>query len=292
MIFIDTRRLTPTKEWLEKSEKLLKLLEEKSDNKDERDKIIDKTSSQNHWKALKGDLKQLSFGKCWYSEAKEIYSHYHVDHFRPKKSTIDDTNGERQKRDGYWWLTFKHTNYCLAGSVGNTIKSDHFAVKANCATCPEDPIEDELHYLLDPTKRDDPKKLRINVDGKMVPACPNKDHWDYKRADYTIQKLELNWPDLKDERAAVWSKTQTLIDEIEILDEKFQTQVSVRNEEKLIAKLNDVRKMIAPCAELSSTARACLKASRKDWAIELLSDDFDYSEICVDNSLPKDNNVE
>lgn len=280
MIYIDIKKLEPSPEWLDKSEKLLGQLKKHSGNKKERDKIIDKTSSQNHWKDLKDSLKKISYGKCWYSEAKEIYSHYHVDHFRPKKKAIDDTSGQKIPREGYWWLTFNYSNYCLSGSVGNTIKSNHFAVKFNCATSINDPIDDEIYFLLNPAKRDDPKKLRINEDGKMVPACMNENHWDYMRADYTINKLDLNWPDLKDERAVVWSKTQILIDDVDKLDAKYQITPSVRNEEKLLGKLDEVRKMIAPCAELSSTARACLKASREDWAIELLSDDFDYSEIC------------
>ena len=287
MIYIDINRLSPDQDWLDKSDVLLKSLVDETDFA-EKKKIIDKASSQKHWKKLKGELKKLSFGKCWYSEAKEIYSHYHVDHFRPKKRAIDDTSGKKIMRDGYWWLTFKHTNYRLSGGVGNTAKSDHFAVKMHCATCLEDPLEDEVIYLLDPTNKQDPKKLRINDDGKMVPACKIEGHWDNIRANYTIEKLDLNWPDLKDERAVKWGKTQTLIDKVEALDAQYQEAPSIRNEERLLAKLEEIRALIAPCEELSSTVRACLKASRKDWAIELLAEEHDFSETCKDYILPKD----
>lgn len=287
MIFIDINKLKPDQSWLDKSEELLKELISVKEMAKKKE-IIDKATSQQHWKKLKADLKKLSYGKCWYSEAKEIYSHYHVDHFRPKKRAIDDTSGTKVYRDGYWWLTFKHTNYRLSGGVGNSAKSDHFAVKTHCANCPDDPLEDEVFYLLDPTNKEDPKKLRINDDGQIVPACQIEGHWDNLRAKYTIEKLDLNWPDLKDERAIKWGITQTLIDKIDALDLAYQNAPSVTNEQQLLNKLEEVRKLIAPCEELSGTVRACLKASRRDWAIELLAEDHDFSETCKIYTLPTD----
>jgi hypothetical protein len=162
MIYIDINKLSPSQEWLDKSQVLLDELIVHRNDKAKRDEIIDRASSQKHWKALKEELKKLSYGKCWYSEAREIYSYYHVDHFRPKKRAIDDTSGVKIPRDGYWWFTFDYKNYRISGGVGNTLKVDHFAVRSNCATCPEDDCEDEIIYFLDPTKKNDPKKLIVN----------------------------------------------------------------------------------------------------------------------------------
>lgn len=292
MIYIDINKFVPSQEWLDKSQELLDELISHRNNKAKRDEIIDRDSSQKHWKSLKEELKKLSFGKCWYSEAREIYSYYHVDHFRPKKSAIDDTSGKKVKRDGYWWFTFNYKNFRLSGGIGNTLKVDHFAVKANCAKCPEDDCEDEIIYFLDPTKKNDPKKLIINEDGEMKPSNTIETNWDHIRAKYTIEKLDLNFPELKTERHIKWKKCNSMIQEIDWLDAAYQASPSVRKEERIENKLNDIRKLIAPCEELSATNRACLRASRRDWALALLEESIDVESICIDYKIPKEKNVE
>jgi hypothetical protein len=87
MIYIDNTKLDkPNQKWLDKAATLLQKLEGAVSN-EERNKIID----QNHrvWKLLKDSLKKLSHGKCWYSETRNVYSHPHIDHFRPKKRSED-----------------------------------------------------------------------------------------------------------------------------------------------------------------------------------------------------------
>src|SRR5690606_38211924 len=132
----------------------------------------------------------------------------------------------------------------------NTLKVDHFAVKSNCATCPENDYEDEVIYFLDPTKKNDPKKLHVNENGEMKPANTIDTNWDHLRAKYTIQKLDLNFPDLKTARHIKWKKCNTLIRVVDILDSEFQSSPSARKEERLENKLEEIRKMIAPCEEL------------------------------------------
>ncbi|WP_395762975.1 hypothetical protein ACH34F_03930 [Elizabethkingia anophelis] len=282
MIYIDLNKLSPSKEWLNKSQELLTELITHRDNKVERDRIIDKTSSQKHWKKLKNKLKKLSYGKCWFSEARDVYSYYHVDHFRPKKRAIDDTTGVKVPRDGYWWFTFDYKNYRLVGGVGNTIKVDHFAVKTNCATCPEDNYEDEIIYLLDPTKKNDPKKLIVDEEGTIKPLNNDETHWDNIRAKYTIEKMNLNYPDLKGARHIKWNKCNKLIQEVDILDTEYQISPSAKREEKLENKLNEVRTLIAPCEELSATNRACLRSSRRPWALALLEEAIEVDSICAE----------
>lgn len=292
MIYIDINRFSPSQEWLDKSQELLNDLIANRGNKAERDKIIDRASSQKHWKALKEELKKLSYGKCWYSEAREIYSYYHVDHFRPKQRAIDDTSGVKVERDGYWWFTFDYKNYRISGGVGNTMKVDHFAVRANCATCPEDDCEDEVIYFLDPTKKNDPRKLIVNENGEMKPANTVDTNWDHIRAKYTIEKLDLNFPDLKNARHLKWKKCNTLIQEVDILDAELQSAPSARKEERLENKLEEIRKLIAPCEELSATVRACLRASRRDWALALLEESIEVDNICVDFTIPEEKEAE
>ncbi|GEM_PF-289564 len=292
MIYIDINKFSPSQEWLDKSQELLNELILYRNDKAKRDEIIDRDSSQKHWKALKEELKKLSYGKCWYSEAREIYSYYHVDHFRPKKKAIDDTSGVKVERDGYWWFTFDYKNYRVSGGVGNTSKVDHFAVKANCATCPEDNCDDEVIYFLDPTKKNDPKKLIVNENGEMTPANTVDTNWDHIRAKYTIKKLDLNFSDLKSARHIKWKKCNTLIQEVDILDADYQASPSAKREERLENKIDEIRKLIAPCEELSATAKACLRASRRDWALALLEESIVVDITCADFIVPLEKEVE
>lgn len=292
MIYIDIDKLRPSEEWLEQSKQLLDELIANRNDKAKRDAIIDKPSSQKHWKNLKAELKRLSFGKCWYSEARDIYSYYHVDHFRPKKRVIDDTSGTKVEREGYWWFTFNYKNYRLSGGIGNTEKLDHFAVKSNVATCPEDECDDEVIYFLDPVKKNDPKKLIFVENGEIRPANPDNANWDYIKAEYTIKKLGLNYPELKTERHIKWKTCNRLIEEVRLLDSEYQAKPSAKREERLESKLNEVRKLIAPCEELSATSRACLRASRDAWALALLEEQINIYDICSDYIIPVDVEIE
>src|SRR5262249_52890219 len=117
-------------------------------NEAARNKIIDDNSEL--WGELKEWLMTFSFDKCWFSEAKDVYSHWHVEHFRPKKKA------KHSNRDGYWWRAFDYLNYRLCGSVGNTKKGSYFPLRAGSKPAgPTDNCEDEAALLLDPTRPDD-----------------------------------------------------------------------------------------------------------------------------------------
>lgn len=280
MIYIDLSKFKPSNEWLEKSQKLLEQLHAVRDDKVARDMIIRK--NKNVWKELKEDLKKLSYGKCWYSEAREIFSHYHIDHFRPKLEVIDAFTDDNPNKDGYWWLAFEYTNYRLAGSIGNVKKSNHFAVKSNCARCPEDDYNVEEIYFLDPTRQNDYKKLAIDENGKIRSLNPTKETWDFKRANYTIDCLHLDYPDLEDARRRKWKKIKMKIDEIDIAEVEYNNNPTPTKRIELDNLIESVRKMLAPCEELSSTVKACLKASRRDWAIDLLAENIDIEKYCME----------
>lgn len=72
--------------WLAKSAQIVADLAalDLQGKRDERNALIDANSA--HWGKLKDWLLALSAGKCWFSEVRELYSHYDVEHFRPKRS--------------------------------------------------------------------------------------------------------------------------------------------------------------------------------------------------------------
>ena len=111
------------------------------------------------WRALTTALTELSEGKCWYCESRQIRSDKVVDHYRPKNAVI-----ECPGHGGYWWLAFDWHNYRLscgycnsrhndvaAGSKGG--KHDHFPLLNPAARAYQesDDLGREEAELLDPT---------------------------------------------------------------------------------------------------------------------------------------------
>lgn len=270
MIYIDNTKLEkPTQRWMDRAALLLKNLEEAANN-DERNKIID----QNHrvWKLLKDSLKKLSYGKCWYSETRNVYSHPHIDHFRPKKRAQDIFDKKNPTKDGYWWLTFDVTNYRLCGSVGNVKKNDHFAVKYNRVLEPG-PVSDEVYYFLDPTNKEDVKLLNFDNNGTVIPSAPEAfEKWDFERAKYTIEYLDLNYSDLQEARKIKWQATTLIIKEVNRLNSIYNDEPTNQNKNNRETEKNKLRAMLSPEQELTSTVRSCLRASGEDWAYKLLEE--------------------
>ena len=78
-------------------------------------------SKQTVWGEIKNALLEMSHGKCWYSEAPDAVSDWHVDHFRPKSRSLD---ADRTIYPGYDWLAFDWRNYRIAGSYPNSPHKD------------------------------------------------------------------------------------------------------------------------------------------------------------------------
>ncbi|MDD3247404.1 MAG: hypothetical protein PHF18_11245 [Methanosarcina sp.] len=274
MRYIDIESKNPPTEWCEKAKELTEQLKEAKTPK-EREKIID---DHNFWsdKRIKDWLLNVSNNKCWYSEAKEVYSFYDVDHFRPKKRAkqLDGTN-----REGYWWLAFDWKNYRISGSIGNRPnrgedgqtrgKADYFPLRQGSpiAVNPEDDIRDEIIYLLDPTNPHDPPLLTFDDSGNPFPASP-KESWEYLRVETTIKILHLDYYPLVEERKKIWVKCTLLMNEIEYLMCERCRRASVTDGANLNNKMKQLKEMISGEAELSSTAKACILSSGRLWAMQ------------------------
>ncbi len=270
MMYINFDKLkTPQKKWLDKASELRKELEA-AKSIEARNKLIDKYHL--YWKLFKVSFKELSHSKCWYSETKNPYSHLHIDHFRPKKRVADVFDKITPVRDGYWWLTFDYKNYRLCGSVGNTKKGDHFAVRYNKVYSPA-PICDEVYYFLDPTVKDDVKLLNFDNNGDVKPAAPEHfEKWNYDRAKYTIEYLDLNYLDLKELRKLKWQEATEIIKKVNLLNATFNQEPTNQNKYNKDVEIDKLRNMISPEQDLTSTVRSCLRASGQDWAYKLLEE--------------------
>lgn len=261
MIYISVHGKEPPRELLDKAKQLtLKL--EAAVTEEERNQIIDKNSQV--WREFKDWLLSLSEGKCWFSEAKDIYSHFEVEHFRPKKKA---KNIDGVEREGYWWLAFEWTNFRICGNVGNRKKGTFFPLREGSfvATSANRSIEDEIYYLLDPTDPDDPNFLAFNEEGNAIPA-PGLEKWQKERVEVTIKLLKLYHEPLAEARRDVWRRCRDKLEECEKLMRRLSKGGSATLKERASAVMGELRQMVNPKEPLSSTAISCLLSSNIPWA--------------------------
>lgn len=272
MIWIDLERRCPTdsdipgwKPWTEakwlawkrKSEGLLKKMKALNDANDikGRNALID--ANGKHWGALKPWLLALSSGKCWFSEARDIYSHLDVEHFRPKKEakSLDDS-----MCDGYWWLAFSYINFRVCGNVGNRKKGGWFPLQAGSLRSSEELRceESEVAYLLDPIDVDDVNLLAFDEEGKAV-AAPGVSDWEMERVVETVKRLKLNEHEaLTEARRKIWVKMSMLIEQYRTAKSRCSRGGNPAAKQKATELLVQVREMTRRSEELSSVAKWCV----------------------------------
>jgi uncharacterized protein (TIGR02646 family) len=272
VIFIDLGRKKPTdmdipgwtpwtrekwEAWLAESKRLVaKMAElEASGKRGERNALIDENKS--HWDKLKPWLSALSGGKCWFSEVRELYSHYDVEHFRPKKEAraLDGA-----KRDGYWWLAFDYMNLRLCGNVGNRKKGGWFPLKQGslCSTYEAPCEESETCYLLDPIDDADVSLIAFDEEGKAIPV-PGASDWEKERVQETVKRLKLNeHAPLAEARRKIWQQIDGLIEDFVAVKARGGAGNNPVAKARLADICRRIREMIHPTAELSAVAKWCL----------------------------------
>lgn len=257
MRHIDLGGRTPDREWLEKSDRLTRQLIELHEKGDleARNKLID--DNKGHWGEIKSWLLSFSHNKCWFSEARDIFSHMDVEHFRPKleAKSLDGTT-----REGYWWLAFNYRNFRVCGNVGNRKKGGWFPLQIGSAVSTHDHQceESETPYLLDPTDADDVDLLAFDEEGRAIPA-PGITEWEARRVEETIKRLKLNEHDaLSQERRKIWQRVSIEIREYQYYKERCGAGGNPAAKAKVAAHARTIRAMTRDDAELSSVAKWCV----------------------------------
>ena len=243
--------------WLQRSAGLVADLAalDAEGNRKERNELIDANSA--HWSELKPWLLALSHGKCWFSEVRELYSHYDVEHFRPKKQA---KSLDASERDGYWWLAFNYMNFRACGNVGNRKKGGWFPLRTGsmCSSYTARCEESEVAYLIDPIDEDDVKLLAFDEKGDVIPV-PGCSEWDRERVAETVKRLKLNeHPALSDERRKVWQKVDNLIEQYKVAKARSDLAANPVAKERLKTIRSQVRELTDAKAELSSVAKWCV----------------------------------
>ena len=175
---------------------------------EERKKFIEKKSSL--WRRFGRYLKQMSYGKCWYSESDCVQSFADVDHFRPKKAA---RRSETSSDDGYPWLAFSWENFRYAAQRSNQLNTDEETEEvvgkgawfplmpgSKFATWDDRCIHEEKPVLLDPTKQDDIRLVGIDGTGALIPSDLCMGEYERQRVTESVKYLGLNLDGLKGAR--------------------------------------------------------------------------------------------
>ena len=244
----------PRRTWLAQAESLLQCLRDAPDV-EERHAIIDRNSRI--WRELRSWLLELSHGKCWFSEARDCFSHFEVEHFRPKK-LVRDADGSTS--EGYWWLAFEWSNLRICGNVGNRSKGGAFPLRDGCRRCgPFGDLRQEEAQLLDPADAHDPALLSFDLEGHAIAAPAVSDEWEKSRVEYSIMRLKLDFPPLMDKRKSVWAECWATIQEYtDELDTYHRDRSNLIAREGFKRAAARIREMMGENQELSAVARACV----------------------------------
>lgn len=251
----------PDATWLADAQALVQQLVAAPD-KAARDVIID--ANQALWGRLRNWLLRLSHDKCWYSEARDLFSVLEVEHYRPKNRCKRKARGAVE--DGYWWLAFDWANYRLCGKVGNAKKGDFFPLAngSPLATYGGLSVLNEIPLLLDPASPGDPDLLSFNEDGACVPHA-DADDFTKLRVTTTTDRLNLNNGRIKKARQRIWTRCWQLIEECRTHAQQLNQAAGPADRATLLQKKEELRRMVKPESEFSAVAKDCLLKSNIGW---------------------------
>jgi hypothetical protein len=243
----------PDEPWVRRAITALQRIKKAADDA-ERAAIIDRHRSV--WSDARTWLLSLSHDKCWFSEAKDCFNHWDVEHYRPKKA-IRQPDGSSV--EGYWWLAFDWRNFRICGTVGNRAKGAYFPLRNGSAYArPFGDLRYEEPALLDPADPEDPLLLTFNMDGEIMPRA-EATAWERERVELSVTRYRLDWGPLTDKRKVVWAecwrRCQVYLYERELCATDPDNAVA---REQAKTALRDIRAMLRDSEELSSVARACL----------------------------------
>lgn len=268
MRFISLEGLVPDAAWTTRAKALSDRLDAAA-TKSERDKIIDDNAAL--WGELKQWLLQISNGKCWFSEARDCFSHWEVEHYRPKKSSKNLDGTERN--DGYWWLAFDWLNFRICGNVGNRKKGTFFPLRdgTHHATSGDRNIDDEIPYLLDPTRPEDPLLLSFDENGDAKPL-EGLDDWSKHRVEVSIERYKLSDHEpLRESRRDIWSQCNREVNYCQNLMDELSKAPSATKREQVRQQMLKLNAFVSSDAEFSATACECLRNRKEKWAQRIAS---------------------
>lgn len=255
------KELTPPADWLADAQAASDALVA-AQSELERDAII--VQNEKLWRdnRIRDWLLGLFHNKCWYTEAQEAVSAYHVDHYRPKGQVTDV--GRTNPECGYWWLAFRWQNYRICGQLINVKKSDVFPLVNGRRATLDDPgsLKLEAPSLLDPTT-DDARLISFEMDedGCRAVPMPGADEEECARVAITIEVIGLNRLDrLNQKRADIWEECRK---QLASYDSATQEPPALKKLQRALI-IDNLKRRVRYESELSSVAEACVRKLGSD----------------------------
>jgi hypothetical protein len=244
---------TPPQDWIDEANALTVLLDAAL-TEVERAEIIE--NNQTLWRddRIRNWLLQQFNNKCWYTEAQESVSSYHVDHYRPK-GRVKDLEGNVS--EGYWWLAFDWGNYRICGQLINVKKLDVFPLVEGLRAT-QDPVSLELEspLIIDPTTNETRFiSYEQDEDVCLAVVAAGISPIETLRAQESINVLGLNIRDrLNTKRRSFWDDCSQMITEYR----NAQAPQALRKVLQASA-VTKLKKMVNYKTEFSSVAEACIR---------------------------------
>jgi len=241
---------------------------DKIDDPAERKAFIDANSGA--WSSVRPELETMSFGKCWYTEAKEGCSRYQTDHYRPHGRA---KQAAKNYTAGYCWLAFEIDNYRIVGVLANTQnrehsletvgKSDWFPLldPSRRATLANRSIDLEVPLLLDPVNEHDPDKIMFNDNGEAHPSDELSDE-DKAWVRDAIDRMGIKQERLSGLRRRVWRECEGRIVKYNRFFKKPAAERTAEDKLSMRELAGELRAMASCRAPFAATARHCLKSNR------------------------------
>lgn len=217
MIFVDRKRVSPSKKWaaLARSElaraREFYLIGRKARAQRRHD------FNNRLWFEARGSLKELFYNKCAYCESPLVAVKGDVEHFRPKAEATGARFSLRTRSttkratesdpDAYWWLAWDWDNLLIACAVCNSNKRNRFPTIGSRAKAEARGAElaAEKAILLNPCEDRPDQYLVFDEKGVVSSRVPPEQSAlnmpkDVDRGAITIEILGLNRPDLVEAR--------------------------------------------------------------------------------------------
>lgn len=176
------------------------------------------------WRRFARYLKQMSYGKCWYSESDCVQSFADVDHFRPKKAA---KRSESETDDGYPWLAFSWENFRYAAQRSNQLNTDEDLdetvgkgswfplMPGSKKACWDDRCaDDEKPVILDPASKADVRLVEIDGTGVLVPSDLCLGEYERWRVTESVRYLGLNLDGLVGARKRAMDSIQEQVQQV------------------------------------------------------------------------------
>lgn len=251
----------PPQHWIDEAEKVTQRLRD-AVGPEARKTIINENEGLWRDDRIRNWLLGQFHNKCWYTEAQDSVSSFHVDHFRPKIRALDLYGNACE---GYWWLAFEWTNYRISGQLLNVKKRDLFPIaEGPRATCNEPAsLHLEAPLLIDPrTEQASLISYEKDEDGCISIPAAGIDSDDHYLAEKTIEILGLNRLDrLNKKRALFWDQCIQEILNYQSASNSGAQALKRIHQAKAISQL---REMVKYEKEFSSVMIACIKKNASE----------------------------